>query len=379
MRVSTAEWAPDIGASRAVALEVLLHGPIARSDIARKLKLSPGSLTRLSAPLIDAGLLVEGDERNQGRAGRPSRPLDVVSASRHFLGFKVTGATVRGVVTDLRATIVDEATVNLTRTSVDEVVDAISSLSSRLGSAVDSVSAMGIGVGGLVEKNGVVQSAPFLEWENVPLKALVELRTGIPTVVANDLIAFTEYENWFGAGREIERFAVITLGVGIGYGLVVHDEIVADGDYGIGLVGHWPIDPFGPVCPAGHRGCARSVLTNSAITDAVSSAIGRAVTYEAALDLASQGEPAAMRIVDEAGRGLGRLIAAISNLTMPEVVVLGGEGVRLADVASKSIAEGIAENRDPRAHSPRLHTTSGDDSEWCRGAAVLAIQNYVLP
>lgn len=379
MRVSTAEWAPDVGASRAVALEVLLHGPIARSEIARKLKLSAGSLTRLTTPLIDAGLIVEGDERSHGRAGRPSRPLDVVSTSRHFLGFKVTGSRVLGVVTDLRASIVGTSATELSGTSVDEVVEVISQLSTALGSVVPSVSAIGIGIGGLVGGAGLVRSAPFLDWTDVPLESLVEQSTSLPTVVANDLVAFTEYENWFGAGRDLERFAVLTLGAGIGYGLVVHDEIVVDDDYGIGLVGHWPMDPFGPMCPSGHRGCARSVLTSSAIADTVSAAIGRPTTFDEALDLAASGEPAARRVVDEAGRGLGRLVAAIANLTMPEVVVLGGEGVRLAEIAAASIDAGIREHRDSRARIPRLELTSGDDTEWCRGAAVLAIQNYVLP
>lgn len=379
MRVSTAEWTPDVGASRAVALEVLLHGPIPRSDIARKLELSAGSLTRLTAPLIEAGLLVEGDERSQGRAGRPARPLDVVADSRHFLGFKVTGTTVLGAVTDLRASILQTASIDLSGHDVDEVVDIIARLARDLGSTVPAVSAMGIGIGGLVSRDGLVRSAPFLGWTDIPMEELVEHRTGIPTVVSNDLIAFTEYENWFGAGRGLERFAVITLGAGIGYGLVVHNEIVADDDYGIGLVGHWPMDPFGPICSEGHRGCARSVLTSSAITDAVSAAIGRPVDYASALDLALSGEPAARRIVDEAGRGLGRLLAAIANLTMPEIVVIGGEGVSLASVAAEAIRQGMGEHRDARARPPQLHLTSGDDIEWCRGAAVLAIQNYVLP
>lgn len=378
MRVSTAGWAPDVGASRAVALEVLLHGPIPRSVIARKLNLSAGSLTRLTAPLIDAGLLVEGDERTYGKAGRPSRPLEIVSSSRHFLGFKVTGSTVLGTVTDLRATILRSAARELTSTSVDEVVRVICELAKDLGSSVPEVSAMGVGIGGLVDDSGVVRSAPFLEWNDVPLGSLVQEATKIPTVVANDLVAFTEYENWFGAGRELERFAVITLGAGIGYGLVVHDEIVTDDDYGLGLVGHWPMDPHGQLCPAGHRGCARTVLASSAIAGSVSAALGREVDYETALDLAAANEPAARRVADEAGHGLGLLIAAIANLTMPELVVIGGEGVRLASVAGPAIRAGIAEHRDPRTTTPTLHSTSGDDLEWCRGAAVLAIQDYVV-
>ena len=109
MRIPTQPWAPSNGASRAVALEVLLNGPLSRSDIARKLELSPGSLTRLSTPLLESGLLIEVEEVMDGRAGRPSKPLDIVPASQHFIGIKLTGTDVVAVLTDLRANVIDRA------------------------------------------------------------------------------------------------------------------------------------------------------------------------------------------------------------------------------------------------------------------------------
>ncbi len=83
---------------------MLINGPISRSEIARRLDLSPGSLTRLSTPLLESGLLVEVGERLDGRAGRPSMLLDVIPESRHFIGIKLTGDGVLGVATNLRAT-----------------------------------------------------------------------------------------------------------------------------------------------------------------------------------------------------------------------------------------------------------------------------------
>lgn len=378
MRIATPPWTPSSGPSQSVALEVLINGPLSRSDIARRLDLSPGSLTRLSTPLIEAGLLVEVEEQADGRAGRPSRPLDVVPSSHHFIGMKLTGTGVLGVTTDLRARVIATDSATLTSREPEAVAVVLAELATRLADTVPSVTALGVGIGGLVSDHAVVASAPFLEWTEAPLGPMLEAATGIPTVIENDVVAFTEAEHWFGAGRGLERFAVLTLGAGIGYGLVVHDQLVVNHDSGIGLVGHWPIDPFGPLCPAGHRGCARTMLTQSAITQAVSAALGRDIDYDDALDLALAGEPAARRVVDDAGRGLGRLIAAIANLTVPERVILGGEGVRLVDVASEAVYRGIAEDRDPRTTKLDLVTTPGDDTEWCRGAAVIAIQRYVL-
>jgi len=378
MRITTPRWTPGDGASRAVALEVLIHGPISRSEVARRLDLSPGSLTRLSTALLESGLLVDVGEQVDGKVGRPVHLLDIVPASRRFIGMKLTADEVLGVTTDLRANVLATASRKLPARVPEAVADAIATLARTLAAGTPEVTALGIGVGGLVEAHGFVRSAPFLDWSDVPLAALVEARTNIPTMIENDLIAFTEYEHWFGAGRGLDRFAVVTLGAGIGYGLVIHDEIVANDEFGIGLVGHWPLDPFGPVCSEGHRGCAKAVLTDSAVTQAVSQALGRQVSYQEALDLAASGEPAARRVVDDAGRGLGRLLAAIANLTMPQTVVLGGEGVRLAEVASEAVAQGMRADRDPRTRPVPLIIRSGDNTEWCRGAAVVAIQTFVL-
>jgi predicted NBD/HSP70 family sugar kinase len=357
---------------------VLINGPLSRSDIARRLDLSPGSLTRLSTPLIESGLLVETGEFTEGRTGRPSRPLDIVADSRHFIGMKLTADDVQGVATDLRANVIATDRATLTSRDPDSVAAAIAEVTRRLAHKVPTVTALGIGLGGRIVNNSTVASAAFLEWDDVPLVPMIEARTGIPTVIENDVIAFTEAEHWFGYGRGLDRFAVITLGAGIGYGLVIHDGIVTDDDTGIGLIGHWPLDPFGPLCPAGHRGCARSVLTQAAITHEVGTALGREVGYDEALDLATAGEPAARRVVDDAGHGLGRLLAAVANLTVPERIILGGEGVRLVHVARPAIDEGIAADRDPRAQRLDLVATPGDNLEWCRGAAVIAIQTYVL-
>ncbi len=369
-------WTPDAGATRAVALEVLINGPISRSEIARRLELSPGSLTRLSTPLIEAGILVEAEERPEGRAGRPSRPLDIDPDSRRFLGAKLAGDRLVVALTDFRAGVLASETIPLPDHDVPAVVAAIVDAAARLGAEDPGLTGIGVGVGALVGE-GRIRSAPFLGWEDVPLAELVATATGVPTVVENDLVAFTEYEHWFGAAKACERFAVVTLGAGIGYGLVVHDRIVLDDDSGIGLVGHWPVDPFGPVCVAGHRGCARSVLTTDAVVSAASSALGRELDYDEVMRLAALGDPGARRVVDDAARGLGRLLAAVANLAMPELVVLGGEGVQLAAIGAEALREGIARDRDPRAAEVRLALTSGDDTEWCRGAAVIAIQEYV--
>jgi predicted NBD/HSP70 family sugar kinase len=371
------EWQPTDGLAQAVALEVLLHGPLGRSELARRLDLAPATLTRISTELIRAGLLVEAPHAVQRRTGRPSIPLDVIPEAHHFLGVKLTGETLMCAVTNLRADVLSYRELPLGSRDPDAVVSQIGALV-RDAQDEHAIDAVGIGLGGVVTGEGTVSSAPFLGWNDVPLAALVREVAGLPAFAANDLEAFTEAQHWFGLGTGHQNFAALTLGVGVGYGCVANGRLLANGDSGVGLVGHWPLDPLGPPCTQGHRGCAEALLTIPAIERDVSTALGRPVRWSEVLDLGTDGDPAARRILTTAGRALGRLIAAVANLTAPDLVILGGEGVGLAATALDAVREGIDEHRDPRASTVRVELTSGENESWCRGAAVIAIQGFVL-
>jgi len=372
----TMAWQPTDELAQAVALEVLLHGPLGRSEIARRLELAPATLTRISTELINAGLLIEAPHAIKRGAGRPSIPLDVVPDAHHFLGVKLSGDQIASSITDLRAEVIDYQEEPLDSREPAAVTAQIVRLARRAADA-QPIDAIGIGLGGVVDADGTVSSAPFLEWTNVPLATLVESELAIPTFAANDLAAFTEAQHWFGEGTGHANFATLTLGVGIGYGCIANGKLLSNSDSGVGLVGHWPLDPLGPLCGRGHRGCAEAMLTVPAVERDVSTALGREVLWDEVLELAATGEPAVARILDASGKALGALIAAVANLTAPDLVVIGGEGVGLATVAHDAMLAGIEENRDPRASAVRVELVPGGNESWCRGAAVVAIQGYV--
>ncbi|GAB3173319.1 ROK family transcriptional regulator [Myceligenerans halotolerans] len=369
-------WQPMDGLAQAVALEVLLHGPLGRSELARRLDLAPATLTRISTELLRSGLLVEAPRAAQRRTGRPSTPLDVVPETHHFLGVKLSGETLMCAVTNLRADVLGYRESPLDSREPDDVVRQIAALV-RDAQDEHAIDAVGIGLGGVVTGDGTVSSAPFLGWDDVPLAALVQEAAALPAFAANDLAAFTEAQHWFGLGAGHSNFAALTIGVGVGYGCVANGRLLANDDTGVGLVGHWPLDPLGPPCTWGHRGCAEAMLTIPAIERDVSTALGRPVSWAGVLELAEAGDPAVGRILTASGRGLGRLVAAVANLAAPDLVILGGEGVRLAELTLDAVREGIEEHRDPRASAVRVELTSGENESWCRGAAVIAIQGFI--
>lgn len=351
----------------ALARAVLIHGPLSRSALTSRLGLSAASLTRLAKPLLDAGVLVELGDAPDGTVGRPSRPLDIAPASGGFVGVKLTGDRLFAVATDIRAAALADLEEPLTSTEPAAVVDDIVRAVARLD--VSDLRGVGVSLGGLV-RDGVVVNAAFLGWQGVDLGAVLAERLGVPVTVENDLVALTEAERWFGLGRDIPGFVLLTIGAGVGYGLVVAGDVVRTPDAGAGTGGHIPLDPDGPLCPAGHRGCAQAILTTDAIATQVSAEAGRPVSFEEAL---ADGNGRA--VVDAAADALGRFIALAANLTMQSSIVLAGEGIALYDVAADRVQAAIAHDRDPAATPIVVHVDRTGFGAWARGAAAVAIQS----
>ncbi|WP_028049398.1 ROK family protein [Cellulomonas sp. URHD0024] len=379
--MTTRAWTIESGTALDVALEVLLRGPLSRAELARRLDLSQATLSRLTKPLVEQGLLIEGAARQDSAAGRPGQPLDVDASSHTFGGVTLTGEAAHIVLVDLRGTVLATQHVPLpshhSAAVVEQVADTLDAIV-RDHSDASRLAGIGVGLGGHAPDRSTVRVAPFLGWQDVPFGSMLAQATGLPCVVENDVAALTAAEHWFGGGRDVQRFALLTVGAGVGYGLVVDNRVVTHEDMGLGLVGHFPLDPNGPLCPEGHRGCARSMLTIESLTRQASLAHGRSINYDELMGLAVSGDPAARRLVDDAATGLGHLVAAVANLTMPERIVLSGEGVALATVGAEALHTAIAADRDPRASTLDIVVRPGDFSQWARGAAVVAIQDFVL-
>ncbi len=373
---------------------VLVHGPISRAELGRRLDLSPASLTRLSKPFLERGLFVES-AAEQGATGRPTRPLDARVDAARFAGAKVTGDAVFAVVTDLRATPLASAQRTLPDHDVGTVVRVLADLVTELVATLDGaqdggtgrqtrgepgpapLAGLGVSVGGKVEGGRVVTRAPFLGWRAVPFADRLEQATSLPTTVENDVTALTTAELWFGPARDARSFAVVTVGAGVGYGLVVDDRVVVTPDTGLGLGGHVPLDPGGPRCLDGHVGCSSAMLASPSIVASVTRALGRAVTYDEVLRLAAAGVPEVVAVTDAAGRALGRLLGYIANLALVDTIVLSGEGLGLWDVAGRAARAQLEADRDPEATPVTLHVDDSGFVAWARGAAATAIQSAV--
>ncbi len=358
----------------ALARAVLIHGPISRSALTRELRLSPASLTRLAKPFIDQGIMIELDDVVDGLVGRPTRPLDIAPDSGRFVGIKLTGDRVYAVATDIRASVRSTSERALGGTDPVTVADAIVETVKGLGEVEPA--GVGISIGGSV-RDGVVEQAAFLGWRDIDLRSELARRLAMPVTIENDLVALAEAERWFGLGRGLQGFSIITIGVGVGYALVVHGEVVHSREAGLGLGGHIPLAANGPVCHAGHRGCAEAMLTSGSIAAQVSAALQRDVGYPEVLALARSGDPAARTVTDAAADALGRFIALAANLTLQHAVVLAGDGIELFTVTEDRVLAAMHADRDPLADPIEVQVDRSGFAAWARGAAAVAIQDAV--
>ena len=203
---------------------------------------------------------------------------------------------------------------------------------------------IGIGVGGHVDgRVGIVRESPILGWHDVPLGELVEAAVGLPAVVENDVNALAVAEQWFGAGRDVDWFAVVTVGAGVGCGLVLDGTLVHGATGAAGELGHVTIDPAGAPCSCGKRGCVETIATDGADPgrDPRRRRAGRR-EHDGRRRLAREGDAHCRAAFARAGDALGQAVALVANLVNPQRVVLSGEGIAASDLMLDALRASLA-------------------------------------
>jgi glucokinase len=272
-------------------------------------------------------------------------------------GTKIAAAVVEGAHVIARRQLQTEAA------SPTAIVAAVTKVVQELRAAAPAAAAVGIGAAGLIDLDGRVVAAPHLAWEDLPLRAMVADRVGLPVVADNDanVAAWGEYR--YGAGKGRGDQVLLTLGTGIGGGLVLNGHLHR-GANGFGAeIGHMVLDPDGPPCACGGRGCFEILASGAAI--------GRETT-----DAALAGDATALARIAEAGRWLGIGCASLIHLLDPDLIVIGGgAGSRLGELLlapARTSLEGRIMFPKVRPIPPLVVAELGADAGVV-GAAALAV------
>ena len=367
-------------------------GNAPRVQIAKGLGISPATVTTLTSDLIESGLLQEvadtRDTSDPGR-GRPPVALGVRGRAHYVAGLKLSDREHTAVVADFSGTIIAETSFENAGNArdLDNLLDITQTLLSLVcaeaGLQVSDISAVGIGLPGFISNlEGHVYWSSLLSERNVDLARAASNRLHLPVFIDNDANLVALAELWFGRGRELSNFAVVTIEYGVGMGLVLNHELYR-GSNELGMeLGHTKVHLDGALCRCGQRGCLEAYVADYALSREATTALNwtykdarsMQVLLESLFDHAKAGNAAARSIFRRAGRYLAVGLANVVNLFDPEVIILSGERMRFdylyADDTLADLANLVLNTNRPL---PKIEVHAWGDMLWAHGAAALAL------
>lgn len=361
---------------RAAVLGLLgTRGPSSRADIARVLHVSPATVTQTTKELL-ARQLVEELESVPSQGGRPARLLGLVRAAGGAIGAKVTADHVTVVAVELDGTVRSSAQVPydpLLPGAIDALCDI---LAASVGAHEGQLLGVGVGVPGAVDSqaSGIVD-APTLGWGPAPVGPRLRARLGVPVLVDNDVNTLAVAERVYGIGRDRSSYLVVTIGRGVGAG-VVQDGGVSRGAHGsAGEIGHIAVEEDGPLCGCGNRGCLESFVGEDALVrEAVRrGVIGRRGSIRGLLKAARAGDARALDLYEQAGRLLGRTLAGVVHVLDPEGIVLLGEGIDAWSFWERGFETAFRRHLMPARRNTQYVVEPWTEDQWARGAACLVL------
>jgi predicted NBD/HSP70 family sugar kinase len=366
-------------------------GLIPRVQVAKDLGVSPASVTTLTSELIEAGLIEEvaaTRDEDAGR-GRPAVALGVRAAAHRVAGMKVSDREHTAVIVDFAGNLIADDVIPRKPgpMTLVEFLDAIEELLRRVctkaGMALTDLSAVGIGLPGFVDyAEGVVLWSSVLHDRSVPMATIAGRRLDLPVTIDNDANLVALAELWFGAGRQLSDFAVVTIEHGVGMGFVMNHRIYR-GSQRLGMeLGHTKVQLDGALCRCGQRGCLEAYVADYALAREATTALNWghkegqsiAVLLESLYDHAKAGNATARSIFRRAGRYLAVGLSNVINLFDPALIILSGERMRYDYLyAAETLAEMenlvIATGRP----LPPIEIHAWGDLLWAHGAAAMAL------
>ncbi|CAN7378632.1 ROK family transcriptional regulator [Microbacterium sp. LjRoot45] len=351
------------------------QGSTSRADLARALAVSPALVTQLTRDLLADGLIEELEVASSG--GRPARLLGLVATDLAAVGVKVAPDHVAFVEVGVDG-IVRRADVQpfdaVSPLAASHLIDAVRRFIDGRGAG--RLLGIGVGLPGTVAQQGIgVVDSTQLGWVQVPLGEQLRRALHLPVVVENNVNALSAAEQLFGHGRSLRNVLVVTVGNGVGAGLIADGAIVRGRSGGAGDFGHTPVREDGPLCQCGNRGCLEAIIGQGAlVTDARSiRLIGADEGIDELRALADAGNSEAREIFAHAGHQLGRAMAGAVNLLDPEAVVLSGEGVQAWSHWQDAFDAALRNALVPGKRGVSVEVERWDDDRWAQGAAALVL------
>jgi len=327
------------------------HGTASRSDLARQTGLSRTTVATLVSELQARGLVVEqaADGTKPGPAGRGRPPilLRLDPSAGAVVGIHFDHRHLRVAVADLSSTVLVERHAELdvdhaATTALDAAAELVEAVLAEAGIEHADVVGAGTALSGPIALDGRVGSTVILPgWAGLNAAEELSNRLGLHVAVDNDANLGALAEVSFGAGRGFSDVIYVMVSSGIGAGIVI-DGRLHRGVTGLaGEIGHVRVRSEGLVCRCGNRGCLETVASTDALLDLLRPTHGSELNVRGLVELIADGDAGAHRVVNDAGREIGRVLAGLCNILSPAAVIVGGDLAMVGDPFLTGIREAL--------------------------------------
>jgi predicted NBD/HSP70 family sugar kinase len=354
---------------------IATHGPLSRAQLARHLGLSGPTLTQATKYLMERGLVAEV-EQSPSTGGRPATLLGLVANAGQVLGVKLAEDHAVGVCVNLQSEILWEFEEAFSSRGNDAVKELTELLRKQIKRINGQLLGIGIGIPGVVSPlDSSTADSAMMGWNkaNVGKQISDELHT--PVLLENDVNTLAITESLYGHGRDVSNFLTITLGRGIGMGLVINGELYA-GSYGAGEFGHVNAIPSGPECECGKNGCLEALASSPAIHAAAITAgyISASASMSQLWDIARTNKKIANELFRKPAELLGIAVANVINVFGPELVFISGEGVEGWDLWEGTFQRSLEAHVVSTMNNFDIEVDPWDDAKWALGATSIVLQ-----
>ena len=354
--------------NRTLLLQALLdEGPQSRADLARVSRLTPTTVSAVTAELIADGLIEEVGRKQSTSAGKPATLLAVEPDGRHVIALDLSDdETIEAAVVNLAGKIVARRSLPRNGETGKQALQSIVRMAKDLARTVQKpLLGVGVATPGVVDDNGVVLTATHVRWTNEPLAAKLAAALGVPSYVTNDANAavLAEYSSTSPhnstRGNAGDNLILVRVGGGVGAGIVIGGHLYVGDHFAAGEIGHVIVDDSGPLCKCGRNGCLEAIVSAPLL----------------AQRLSGVGDEDRAHFLDQAGRHLGLALATLVGALDLSEIVLSGPMDLLDDRFRTAALETIRHRTFPAVgqHVTARFSSLGDDGVLL-GAAALVLR-----
>ncbi|MGM0838373.1 MAG: ROK family protein [Bacillota bacterium] len=379
--------------NRSIILDTIRkNGPVSRSEVAKIIDVSPTTVTSAVAELINEGLVYE-DGVGNSNGGRKPVLLRFNPSAHSIIGVSITNSFIKIADMNLEGKIIRKEVHPTNQYQGCDIIQLIlDKVHLFLSSKLDIMNCQGISIitPGIVDaEKGVITYNSKLNLYDIPLKELMEERTNLPTFVDNDANAYVLAENYFGLFSKFNDLIYITIGEGVGSGLMVNGSIYRGYRGSSGELGHTSVVPGGMKCECGNKGCLENYVNWPAIYSKIVSAIMTKGRDTKIKDMVSndlnkikpyifvqavnQGDDLALEIMEDVINHLAVAITNTMHFFNPEVIILSGDIIQDNPLFLKILQEQVTQKViTVLKNEVNIHSTSlGSEFEILGAAAVL--------